>query len=531
MKKFWFFFCFLMILNAGPKPQLVVFLVVDQAQPGLLHKYDTLFSGGFRWLKDNGIEFSQVYHEHGYTATGPGHFALATGQYPGNGGVLGNWWFDRTIGKSWYCVEDSTARILSDDSFGRSYRFVSTPGLGDWLKQANLESKVFSISGKDRAAVFLGGKNCDLSLWYDKHGSWTSSTFYVNELPSWVVDFNAGLNVSSYANSVWNRLLDQEIYEKFARPDFFKGEVDISNQNQYSPTLPLFYNMIPVKDLIFWFYGTYWGDRAVLDLSEIAIKENLLGADENTDIIFISLSGTDGIGHDFGPNSQEQLDNYLRLDRKLGNFISFVERKVGTGKTFYVLSSDHGAIALPEYLQKLGLDTGRIHKPSRDSLYTLIRAEIDSLIGKNMVTRYGNSFYFVGDLSEQQQQLVLNIVKKHMFKLNGIREVLTKTQILSNGGTDTYSLRLKNMIHEKKSADIFLIIKKYWTWRWPQGSGHGSPYDYDAHVPLIFARSGWQSTVIQAKAATIDIAPTVANYIDIALPSSKIDGKVLKLPF
>ncbi len=152
-------FCFIIFLDAAAKPKLVVFLVVDQTQPQLLHKYDTLFSGGFRWLKDNGIEYSRVYHEHGYTATAPGHFTLSTGQYPGRGGVIGNWWYDRSIGKSWYCVEDSTARILSDGSPGRSYRFCehARPGRLAQAGQPGIKS-IFYFRQGSWCRVFRGKK-------------------------------------------------------------------------------------------------------------------------------------------------------------------------------------------------------------------------------------------------------------------------------------------------------------------------------------------------------------------------------------
>jgi len=529
MKNLLLFLLLIQLSTANQKPKLVVFLVVDQSQPEILKKYNSLFEGGLRWLIDNGIEYSEAYHEHSYTATAPGHFAISTGRYPGKGGVIGNWWFDRASQSGWYCVEDSESSLLTTGSTGRSYRYVGTSGLGDWLKAESPKSQVISISGKDRSAIYLGGRNSDLTLWYDKQGSWTTSTFYADKLPDWVVDFNRNLNVAGYRDSVWNRLLPANIYNKFTRPDFYPGEVDNSKQDVYSPVLPLFFNRYTAQEMESKFYYTWWGDRAVLDLGQKAILTNDLGADLNTDIIFLSLSATDGVGHDYGPNSQEQLDNLLRLDLNLGNFINFLDGQVGLENIFFVLSSDHGSMALPEYLKNLGYNSGRISKPDRDSLYNQIKGEINLHLGEHKVTRSGNSFYFVDALNKKQKQTALNIVKKHILKLQGVKEVLTKSEILNNTEKDQYHLRLKNMIHLDKSPDIIIIQEKYWTWRWPAGSTHGSPYDYDAQVPLIFSRTGWNHKIISDKVATVDIAPTVARFINIQVPLENVDGKILDL--
>ena len=163
------------LTNKVDQPKLVVFFIVDQGMPSLLEKYDHLFVGGYRWLMDNGVQFKNTYHEHGYTATGPAHFVLSSGQYPSTGGVIGIQWFDRELKRGWYCVEDTLSQILKDGSTGRSYRSIQSTTLGDWLKKYSPKSKVLSIAGKDRAAVLQGGKNADLTLWYDRQGGWTSA--------------------------------------------------------------------------------------------------------------------------------------------------------------------------------------------------------------------------------------------------------------------------------------------------------------------------------------------------------------------
>ncbi|HIF82354.1 MAG TPA: hypothetical protein EYQ37_00535, partial [Candidatus Marinimicrobia bacterium] len=237
--KNWFFmpltaaFLFIGSSKIQSQPRLVVFIAVDQGMPELLEKYDHLFTGGYRWLKNNGVQFSQAYHEHGYTATGPAHFVLSSGQYPGAGGVIGNQWFDRELKRGWYCVEDTLSQVLRDGSTGRSYRLIQSTTLGDWMKQANPESKVVSVAGKDRASVLLGGKNPDTALWYDRAGGWTSSTYYHSSLPRWVQNFNAQLNIASFVDSTWQRLVSEDIYTSNTRADNFYGEADWTMSKGY----------------------------------------------------------------------------------------------------------------------------------------------------------------------------------------------------------------------------------------------------------------------------------------------------------
>jgi len=510
------------LTNKVDKPKLVVFFVVDQGMPSILEKYNHMFVGGYRWLMDNGVQFKHTYHEHGYTATGPAHFVLSSGQYPGTGGVIGNQWFDRELKRGWYCVEDTLSQILKDGSTGRSYRSIQSTTLGDWLKKYSPKSKVLSIAGKDRAAVLQGGKNADLTLWYDRQGGWTSSTYYTSRLPNWVSKFNRRLNVPSYVDSVWYPLMDSNIYDNNTRPDYFVGEVNWSS-SKYDPTFPIVFKELGLSFLLSTFYILPYGDRAVLNLGSQAVDEYNMGKDKYTDILFLGLSATDGIGHSFGPHSHEQLDNYLRLDKNMGQFIESLEMSLGKGNVLYILSSDHGAVALPEYLLSQGLDAGRIPDPQRDSLFNVVNNEIEKQLGVNQVYSYGNAFYFDNDLNEDGRIIATRIIKSHLSKLTGIRSVITKNEIL-NGGKSIIDIRLINMVHPEKSPDVFLIPKKYWTWRYPRGTTHGSPYDYDAHVPLIFARSSHKDRIDSLRVKTVDIAPTIAKLIQIPFPKS-VDGK------
>ena len=508
------------ISSKEDKPKLVVFIVLDQATPDIVNKYDHLFTGGLRWLIDHGINFNNTFHEHAETLTGPGHFSFTSGLYPGTGGIIHNSWFNRDINRLWYCVEDTLSYELSDSTTGRSYKNINNTALGDWLIDANPNSKIVSMSGKDRSAVFLGGKNPEIALWDDRNGGYTTSSYYSPSLPDWVKIFNKNMRVGSYKDSTWNRILPEEIYKNNTRADNFKGESIWSNE----PILPIQLNEL--KNLYSQFYETPYSDRLLLKLGLEALKFYEMGLDNEPDILFLGLSAIDGVGHSFGPNSHEQMDNYLRLDKSLGDFINSIESKIGNNNTLYLLSSDHGVSELPEYLISKGLDAGRIPTKQKDSLFLHAMDQINAQIGEGKVNHYGNNFYFNKNLDSNDRKIATNLLKYHLIKITGIDSVLSKEEII-NGDNSKLFTRLKNMIHDTKSPDIFLIEKKYWISN-TSGTTHGSPYDYDAHIPFFVSRSSKRKKINTLKVESVDIAPSLAKMLNIDFPEN-LDGKPISL--
>jgi len=532
MKKLFFVSILMALLlvhcsNKSRLPKLVVFISIDQGTPSIINKYNHLFSGGYNWLLKHGIKFENAYHEHGITSTAPGHFALSSGRHPGIGGILGNQWFDRELKRGWYCVEDSLSTNLTDSSDGRSYRNIKFLGIGDWVKNKYKNSKIVSISGKDRAAIMLGGKNPDIAIWYDRKGKYTTSTYYSSKLPKWLKDFNSKLNVVSYLDTVWLPIYDEEIYSNNARSDYYLGETYWGKDGKYDPTFPISFKSMGEKSLLNNFHYTPFGDKALLDLAEISIEKYDLGVDYNPDILFLALSATDGVGHDNGPHSYEQLDTQLRLDKYLGDFINNQEDRFGKGNVLYILSSDHGVLELPEYLSEQGINSGRVIKVERDSIYNIALQEIRFKLGSNKVYEYENSFYFDNSMNEEDKNFATKILKKELIKITGIDSVATKYDLL-NGGQDHISKRLKNMIHLDKSPDIYLILKKYWIYTSKTGTTHGSPYDYDAHIPLIFASGNTKSVTRNEYIRSIDIAPSLAKILNISYPKD-INGRSIKI--
>ena len=527
MKKLCIGFCFTFLFNflscssgKHEKPKLVIMLVVDQLRPDLLTRFDDLYVGGFRWLIDNGIWFTNTHHEHSYTATGPGHAAIGFGQYPGKIGVIGNSFYDRDLKKKVNCVEDPSAKVIgSSHGYARSFSQYNSKGMGDWLKEKYPLSKVISIAGKDRSACMSGGKNPDLPLYYNYHGQFISSDYYVDSLPEWVKNFNEELNISSYADSLWKKSLKNDIYQKYSREDHFEGETDDYLNAVYSPVFPIGFDrdVNPEKKIM----GRPWFERIVLELSKKAIQHESLGADSNPDFLAIGFSAMDWMIHDYGPYSQEVMDACIKLDKYLKGFIEYVDKIVGLNNVLFVLTSDHGGLPLPEYIMKNGGQAGRINKKHLQEALQWIDEECEERFSKKVYYRDDANFFLEMNTIKKlgvDPQIIYDMVAKYLTEVEGIDRVIIKEQILNSSDNDRITKRLKNMIHNHKSPEIFPIVNSGYLYRGPYGTSHGTPYDYDTHIPLIFSRKQFRAVQKNSSHATVDIASTIAKYLDISVP-------------
>jgi len=527
---------FLLIALVGckkedPKPKLVVFISIDQLSQQMFDHYQDLFKGGYRWLIDNGNWYKDLNHEIWYCSTGPGHFVLSSGQHPVKGGVLGNYYYDRDSKDMMYCVEDATAKIVGKDKQGKSYRIIPTTTLGDWLKAKNPDSKVFSVSGKDRSAIMLAGKNPDLAIWYDWNGDFVTSDYYTSDNPKWLTQFNENNDLARYGDSLWTRELDSAIYDKYGRIDDFNGEIDRYDTQEYSPTFPIgFDSDLSNEQVVDRLGDTPWLDIETLRLATTIMEEENLGNDDAPDILFIGLSGTDVIGHNWGPFSHEGMDNQLKLDKYLNIFFKKVDTNVGLDNVLFVLTADHGTLPLPEYLTEYKpLDAGRIDRKMYYSARDDALNEIEIIFGSEFVHEDFNKFYYdIDKLSENNiaKEEIDKILKDAISPIKGVGIVITKDEILNGDPNDKMIAKFQNYTDPYKSADLIVLPKKYWTFRYPLGTTHGTPYDYDTNVPLIIAYEGLKKSSIEEYYGAVDIAPTIAKFLDIEIPEF-VDGKPL----
>ena len=499
-------------------------------RPDLLTRFNNLYNGGFRWLIDHGIWFKDAHHEHSYTATGPGHAAIGYGQYPGKVGVIGNSFYDRKLQKNVNCVEDSNAKVVgAKNGKARSVSRYDTKGLGDWIKSKNSDSKIISIGGKDRAACLLGGKNPDQVIYYNKAGAFITSDYYADQLPKWAIDFNQQFKTRSYKDSLWKKSLSNELYLEYAREDYFYGEEDNFLKDKYSPVFPIGIDsdVEPFQVLM----GLPFFEREILELSKNAVLSESLGNDQSLDLLAISFSAMDWIIHSYGPFSQEVMDACIKLDRYLGNFIDFLDSKIGLKNILFVLTADHGGLPLPEYLIEQGDKGGRINQSHMQEALTWIDEECEERFGASLYHRSGANFFIDSNRMKKiniSNEQVFDIIEKYLTNVEGIEGVVIKERVLESNKVDKITNRLKNMINLDYTPDIYPLVTPGYIYRGPYGTSHGSPYDYDTHVPLIFSSQQFRKKEKQEKVATVDIAPTLTKYFGIDIPEY-CDGKDLEL--
>lgn len=515
------------------RPRLVILLSVDQLAYHSYSHYLPVFTKGFKWLHDHGVTFSNAHFEHGYAGTGPGHFVLGSGLYPGPAGFIGNSWYVRERGRNVYCVEDSSAHALDIPANSVSYRNVNGSTIGDWLKAVSPESKSYAVACKDRSAILMGGKYVDAAIWYNWRGEFTSNDYYLEKTPQWLHNFNSNINMISYRDSLWTKSMSDEVYLKFARADSFYGENDRYLNEPYSPTFPIGFEEDWDEGRFFGeLGGRPWIDRMTLELASAVIENEKLGLDNIPDVLTIGVSALDIVGHRYGPYSQEALDFLIKLDSYLESFLKRLDTQVGLENVLIALSTDHGILPLPEYWSQVqGQSGGRIdgneYKESRNRAYSTI----EGLFGTHdFIHRSGSSYYYdylMIDSLQVNIATVDSIMQAEIESIKGIHRLYTRSELLNPDPNDPLTIRLSRFTHPELSPDLYTLQKKGWLFYGPYGTNHSTPYDYDSHVPIIFSNSQFNSTNISDSVTIYDVAPTLGDFLG-AAPTNRINGVSLR---
>ncbi|NNM34520.1 MAG: hypothetical protein HKO53_15685, partial [Gemmatimonadetes bacterium] len=367
---------------SADRPALVVVLVVDQLRYDLMHRYEDLYTGGLRRLLD-GAAVTAATHDHGITETSPGHATLATGTYPSRHGIVANQWFDSSKGAWTYAVEDPSTRLTGTRFEGSSPHFLLRGGLADWLRAADPDSRTASVSAKDRAAILIGGRGTGPVMWFEPAvGEFVTSTFYADEVPGWLAEFNAAHRDAWAADSVWTSRLPPSATVR-TRPDTssFEGDgVHTSFPHRFHEEGSMGSlageGLGETSGFFDWFATTPSLDEAVLDLAVATVLAEHLGQDAHTDLLSISLSQTDRVGHAYGPLSREQMDTLLRLDAALGDFFGFLDETVNGG-WLLGMSADHGVSNIPELDARS--DEGVQERLKPEERVEMLRGIVDAL--------------------------------------------------------------------------------------------------------------------------------------------------------
>jgi predicted AlkP superfamily pyrophosphatase or phosphodiesterase len=518
------------------QPRLVVYISIDQMRYDYLDRFRPHFSaGGFNFIRDYGTSFSESRYGHICTMTAPGHAALGTSCYGGKSGIVGNAWFDKDAQRSVYCVDDlemAMADPESDNVKSPSQLLVST--LGDEMKNHFAGSRVYSVSGKDRAAILMVGKQADAAFWLNKNnGHFGTSAFYLDELPDWVETFNNSSVKDSYFTKIWSKLLDESAYSQCSEDDFpheaTPGEMGRVFPHPVNAGLDA-----PGKDYYRNLLNTPFGDEYTLEFARELIDTENLGRNSDPDLLCVSLSATDYIGHSYGPDSHEMMDNMVRLDRNLDRFFQYLGREVGLDNLLIILSADHGVAPLPEYSAQLGKDAGRINP---DEVFDTAENRMRAVFGnppkdQNWIAGTFNANIYINPLfwerfPKAEPATVQSILKEALENVEGIARVITKNELMTASESDSIAMTFKKAFHPERSGELVLVQKQYWIFSYSAtsrtGTTHGSPYSYDNHVPMIIYGQDISRENRSDAVGPADIAITVGELFGFTMPGDR-DG-------
>jgi predicted AlkP superfamily pyrophosphatase or phosphodiesterase len=509
-------------IHPSPKPKLAVVIVVDQMRSDYLPREKALLTGGFKRLLDQGFQFSETYHEHAVTETGVGHATIATGCYPSHHGIVGNEWWDRAKSRRVYCVEDSGKGIVGRPGMaGRSPVNLRRPVFGDWLKESSPKSKVFAVTGKDRSSILMAGLAGQAAYWYyPGDGTFVTTTYYQSTNPTWVDAFNSERPADDYFVGIWDRSLPTN---KYHGPDSVAAEFDDVHSvfpHDFAPGP----NDEPKKYYDEFRYTPYF-DQLILRFSRDLIINEHLGADDVTDLLMIGCSAGDYIGHRYGPSSQEIQDHYLKLDSYLNSFFAFLDSSVGVNQYVVALTGDHGVMPLPEELKENGITAGRIKSQTIEATIKRIGARVAAEIkcSTNVILNTDDGVilnYAEAKVTGHDEQWLRSAVGAQVKRLLFLADAFTSDDLAPGGNNTRPFINLyRNNYIPDRSPDIMFCFREYHIISdEPHGTSHGTPYDYDRHVPLIFYGTGVRPGLDTLKAASVDVTPTLSELIGITPP-------------
>ena len=532
---------------AGEQPKLILQITVDALRGDLPGRFDAVIGdGGFRYLMEEGIHYTNAHYQHANTETIVGHASLATGTVPAAHGMIGNVWFDRELGRLAYNIEDSAYHLLTVGADvdqkteidptqraakvdGRSPNNILTSTLSDEMAiHFGGQSKIFAVSVKDRGAVSLAG-HAGKAFWFSKAGGeFITSNYYYDQYPEWVNKWNARDLASAYSGKSWE-LTHRSSQYMFGDADDREYETDLAG---FGRVFPHAYGEADDKYFTTKLTLSPAGDELTLDFARTLLDEEQLGQGDVPDYLAISFSSTDYVGHMFGASSLETEDNMARLDRTLADLFAYVDEKVGLANTLIVLSADHGQPDAPGYLNSLGID--RAHYFDTDALDRT--PAIEALkkqfgFGEELIESYFHPYLYLNrELIRDNgldQSVVENAVAEELRKFRGVAEAVSSSALRSASLPDTLLMRsiLRNF-HPKRSGDIYLVFEPDVFISDFDGlivaSAHGSPWRYDTFVPVIFAGAGLPARKISRAVTPYDIAPTLADYLGTKPPSGAI---------
>lgn len=538
MKKIILLLCFAQTLMAqkpsGPglkQPKLVVGIVVDQMRHDYIYRYwDKFGSGGFKKLINEGYFFRNAHYNYVPTYTGPGHASIYTGTSPATHGIIANDWYVKETGQMMYCTDDKSVKPIGTQSKAglMSPKNLLVTTLGDELKLATgQQAKVFAVSLKDRSSILPAGHSANAAFWFDGSiGKFISSSHYVQELPAWLNEFNNLQLAKQYLEKGWNTLYPINTYlESIAD----KNNYEKAPNKKDTAIFPYDYKTQLAKGDYEILKSTPYGNTITKDLVIACLKSENLGKGKQTDMLCISFSSTDYVGHYYGPRSVEVEDVYLRLDKDLEELLNSLNELVGKDNYTIFLTADHGACDVPSHLKDLKIPGGYINE---EELAKTLKTFCHATFGDSLIAHMVNQQVFLNEAKIAALKLDKTTIEHkladYLLSIKGVAEAYPSDVLRYENFTDnSFKFLIQKGYNHVRSGHVAFSYNPAWMEYMAKGTTHGASYSYDTHVPVIFYGAGISKGSSVHRVNVVDIAPTVSMMLHMSFPNGTT-GKPLE---
>lgn len=513
------------------RPKLVVGIVVDQMRWDYLYRYQKRYTdGGFKRLLGEGFSCENTMIPYVPSVTAIGHTCIYTGSVPSIHGIAGNNFVKE--GKKVYCTDDDSVKPVGTTSKAAlmSPRNLWVSTIGDEMKIAsNGRAKVVGVALKDRASILPAGHNPNGAFWFDDHtGCFITSSYYMDRLPKWVEAFNGKRLPEQYLSQKWNTLYPKNTYTESTTDE---NEYENGIREGVKATLPLNLPELYKKYGYGIIRNTPFGNSLTLDMAKAAIDGEQLGADDETDLLAVSCSSTDYIGHQVGTHAIETEDTYLRLDKAIADFLAYLDSKVGKGNYLVFLSADHGAMNNAAFLQDRRIPAGSWNASATAKKLNQVLAKEYPEAGDIVKTVMNYQVFFNRDVIKSKQldfdnikQTVVNVLKEDPSVLYACDMAKASTESIP----EEVKSRIINGYNRERSGDVVIILKPNFYAHSMKGTDHGAWNSYDTHIPLVFMGWGIKHGATTKQTFMTDIAPTIAAMLHIQAPNGCV-GKAICL--
>jgi predicted AlkP superfamily pyrophosphatase or phosphodiesterase len=519
------------IVNDLKQPKLVVGIVVDQMRQDYIYRYWNKFgNGGFKKLINDGYFYKNAQFNYVPTYTGPGHASIYTGTSPATHGIIANDWFVKETNKITYCTEDPNVKTVGSESKAglMSPKNLLVTTIGDELKlNTNQQAKVFAISLKDRSSILPAGHSANGAFWFDgSNGKFISSTHYMNQLPAWLNDFNNLQLAKQYLSKGWNTLYPIAGYTESIAD---KNNYEAAPNKKDTAIFPYEYGTQLNKNNYEIIKATPYGNTITKDLALACLKAEQLGKGKQTDMLCISFSSTDYVGHSYGPRSVEIEDVYLRLDKDLEELINSLNTTLGKDNYVIFLTADHGACDVPAHLMDLKIPGGYI---VQEELTKTVKTFCQNQYGDSLVSSITNQQIFLNEskiaLMNLNKFSVEHTLANYMLSIKGVAEAYPSEVLKFENYTDgTFKYLIQKGYNHVRSGNVAFSYNPAWMEYHNKGTTHGASYSYDTHVPLLFYGMGIPKGSSVKKVNIVDIAPTISLMLHMSFPNGTT-GKPLE---